>query len=137
MAFCCRTAVKTATVVVVCGRYREGGERDRRAEGPGPAPGVRNAAGCSGRRFGPEIDLSRVGVDLYWNVDLRTAFEMREDPAPGIDVGQSSDDLAELRALLRRPADDVPVLWHDLQHLAGALRLLAYLDLPSSGADES
>ncbi|MGW3605557.1 hypothetical protein [Micromonospora sp. NPDC005161] len=86
-------------------------------------------------RFGPEIDLSDVGVDAYWNVDLRTAFEVRE--APAIDVGQSSDDIAELRALLRRPADDVPVLWHDLQHLAGALRLLAYLDLPATEADGS
>ncbi|WP_247663323.1 hypothetical protein [Micromonospora sp. U21] len=88
-------------------------------------------------RFGPEIGLSDVGVDAYWNVDLRTSFEVSADPAPGIDVGQSSDDIAELRALLRRAADDVPVLWHDLQHLAGALRLLAYLDLPVTGADES
>ncbi|MFC3505329.1 hypothetical protein ACFOOK_30810 [Micromonospora krabiensis] len=82
-------------------------------------------------RFGAEIDLSGVGVDHYWNVDLRSAFEMAEDPAVGIDVGQSSDDVAELHALLRRPADDVPVVWHDLQHLAGVLRLLAYLDLPA------
>ncbi|MCO1598540.1 hypothetical protein M8C17_25665 [Micromonospora sp. RHAY321] len=89
------------------------------------------------QRFGPDIELSGVGVDAYWDVDLRTAFELREDPAPGIDVGQSGDDIAELNALLRRPTDDVPVLWHDLQHLAGALRLLAYLDLPASGAGES
>ncbi|MGC1213029.1 MAG: hypothetical protein WA890_17400 [Micromonospora sp.] len=61
-------------------------------------------------RFGAEIDLSGVGVDLYWNVDLRAAFELRDDPAPGIDVGQSSDDIAELRALLGRPVGDVPVL---------------------------
>ncbi|MER7588931.1 hypothetical protein ABTW72_15495 [Micromonospora sp. NPDC127501] len=88
-------------------------------------------------RFGAEIDLSRVGVDLYWNVDLGTAFESRDVPKSGIDVGQSSDDVAELQALLRRPADDVPVLWHDLQHLAGVLRLLAYLDLPAVSAGES
>ncbi|MFC4021999.1 hypothetical protein ACFOW4_29245 [Micromonospora sp. GCM10011542] len=87
-------------------------------------------------RFGAEIDLSRVGVDPYWNVDLRAAFEVGNDPAAGIDVGQTSDDLAELRALLRRPADDPPVLWHDLQHLAGVMRLLAYLDLPGIGADQ-
>ncbi|WBB70130.1 hypothetical protein [Micromonospora sp. WMMD812] len=88
-------------------------------------------------RFGAEIDLSGVGIDLYWNVDVRTAFELRDDPAPGIDVGQSSDDIAELRSFLGRPAGDVPVLWHDLQHLAGVLRLLAYLDMPVSGAEES
>jgi hypothetical protein len=87
-------------------------------------------------RFGGEIDLSRVGVDLYWNVDLRTAFEIGDDPAAGIDVGQASDDVAEVRALLRRSVDDVPVLWHDLQHLAGVIRLLAYLDLPGIGADQ-
>ena len=56
-------------------------------------------------RFGAEIDLSGVGVDLYWNVDLETAFELREVPESGIDVGQSSDDVAELHVLLRRPAD--------------------------------
>lgn len=88
-------------------------------------------------RFGPEIDLSGLDVDHYWNMDLRSAFSIREDPASGIDVGQSSDDVAELRALLRRPVDEGPLLWHDLQHLAGVLRLLAYLDLPAAGADES
>ncbi|WBB71993.1 hypothetical protein O7602_19905 [Micromonospora sp. WMMD1128] len=87
-------------------------------------------------RFGTEIDLSRVGVDFYWNVDLRTAFEIGSDPVAGIDVGQTSDDLAELHALLRQPADGPPVLWHDLQHLAGVMRLLAYLDLPDVGADQ-
>ncbi|MEU5564438.1 hypothetical protein ABZ750_14540 [Micromonospora musae] len=88
-------------------------------------------------RFGAEIDLSGLGVDYYWNVGLQSAFELADDPAPGIDVGQSSDDVAELRALLGRPADDPPVLWHDLQHLAGVLRLLAYLDLPGVSAGDS
>lgn len=87
-------------------------------------------------RFGSEIDLSVLDVDQYWNVDLPSAFNLREDPASGTDVGQSSDDVAELRDLLRGPADDEPVLWHDLQHLAGVLRLLAYLDLPAVEADE-
>nr|WTA69440.1 hypothetical protein OHB51_09940 [Micromonospora sp. NBC_00855] len=45
--------------------------------------------------------------------------------------------MAELHALLRRPADHVPVLWHDLQRLAGVLRLLAYLDLPGVDTSES
>ncbi|MEU1240840.1 hypothetical protein ABZ388_10790 [Micromonospora parva] len=88
-------------------------------------------------RFGAEIDLSRVDIDLYWNVDLGTAFDLGDVPESGLDVGQISDDVAELHALLRRPADDVPVLWHDLQHLAGVLRLLAYLDLPAVNAGES
>ncbi|MCX5117895.1 hypothetical protein OG992_11940 [Micromonospora sp. NBC_00362] len=88
-------------------------------------------------RFGAEIDLASVGVDLYWNVDLETAFDLRDVPGSGIDVGQCGDDVAELHALLRRPADPVPTLWHDLQHLAGVLRLLAYLDLPGVNASES
>ncbi|WP_240033001.1 hypothetical protein [Micromonospora globbae] len=53
------------------------------------------------KRFGAEVDLSGLGVDHYWNVDLRSAFELAHDPAAAIDVGQSSDDVAELRALLR------------------------------------
>lgn len=89
------------------------------------------------RRFGAAIDLSGLGVDHYWNVDVRSAFELADDSAAAIDVGQSSDNVAELHALLRRPADDVPVLWHDLQHLAGVLRLLAYLDLPAASAGDS
>ncbi|MEU8219898.1 hypothetical protein AB0C47_29495 [Micromonospora taraxaci] len=88
-------------------------------------------------QFGAEIDLGRIDVDFYWNIDLRSAFDLYGAPEAGIDLGQSSDDVAELRALLRRPADDVLVLWHDLQHLAGVLRLLAYLDLPTVNADES
>ncbi|WP_247663906.1 hypothetical protein [Micromonospora sp. U21] len=97
---------------------------------------MRNAAGRSGGavRRGDRSVGRRVG--LYRNVDLATAFELRDDPASGIDVGQSSDDIAELRALLGRPANDVPVLWHDLQHLAGVLRLLAYLDLPAVSAGD-
>ncbi|SCF27598.1 hypothetical protein [Micromonospora chokoriensis] len=52
--------------------------------------------------------------------------------------GKLLDVVAELHALLRPSADDdVLVLWHDLQHLAGVLRLLAYLDLPTVDVDES
>ncbi|GAB4101631.1 hypothetical protein GCM10028790_06490 [Micromonospora taraxaci] len=88
-------------------------------------------------QFGGEIDLERIDVDFYWSIDLRSAFDLYGAPEAGIDLGQSSDDVAELHALLRRPADDVLVLWHDLQHLAGVLRLLAYLDLPKPGGAET
>jgi len=81
-------------------------------------------------RFGGQISLSEPGVDYYWNVDLRAAFDMVNQPEQHIDSGQSSDDLAELTDMLSRGPDDVLPLWHDLQHLAGLLRLLAYLDLP-------
>ncbi|WP_430501546.1 hypothetical protein ACQRWP_08255 [Micromonospora trifolii] len=84
-------------------------------------------------RFGPQIQLSQLSVDYYWNVDLRAAFAMVPRPELEIDCGQSSDDLAELSSLLQRDPEDVVSLWHDLAHMSGLLRLLAYLDLPDSG----
>jgi hypothetical protein len=51
-------------------------------------------------------------------------------PAPSdLDCGQTSDDAAEVAALLR--GESPVVLWHDLEHIAGLLQLLARLDLPS------
>lgn len=80
-------------------------------------------------RFGARIPLSQLDVDYYWNVDLSSAFGMVQRPESAIGCGQSSDDLAELRGLLQRDPDDVVSLWHDLSHVSGLLRLLAYLDL--------
>ncbi|SIM86592.1 hypothetical protein SAMN04489832_2606 [Micromonospora cremea] len=84
-------------------------------------------------RFGPQIQLSQLGVDHYWNVDLRAAFGMVQRPELEIDCGQSSDDLAELASFLQRDAEGVVSLWHDIPHVSGLLRLLAYLDLPDTG----
>ncbi|NIL58055.1 hypothetical protein [Salinispora arenicola] len=84
-------------------------------------------------RFGPQIQPLQLGVDYYWNVDLRAAFAMVPRPELEIDCGQSSDDLAELSSLLQRDPEDVVSLWHDIPHVSGLLRLLAYLDLPDSG----
>lgn len=84
-------------------------------------------------QFGPQIDLSQLPVDYYWNVDLRAAFTMVPEPERAIDCGQTSDDLAELSGLLQRDPQDVVSLWHDLSHVNGLLRLLAYLDLPDTG----
>ncbi|MGC5290767.1 hypothetical protein [Micromonospora sp. DT231] len=84
-------------------------------------------------RYGPEIQLSQLDVDYYWNVDLRAAYTMAAQPELAIDCGQSSDDLAELSGLLQRDPEDVVSLWHDIGHLSGLLRLLAYLDLPDTG----
>ncbi|BDH06826.1 hypothetical protein [Streptomyces seoulensis] len=82
------------------------------------------------RRFGVEVDLSRVSADYYWSLDPATAFDMSETPTAPLGCGQVSDDVAEIAALVRRGPEDVIPLWHDLDHLAGVLRLLAYLDLP-------
>ncbi|MEU9136266.1 hypothetical protein AB0D33_09910 [Streptomyces sp. NPDC048404] len=81
------------------------------------------------RRFGDEVDLSESPVDHYWSLDLAAAFDMSETPAQ-LGCGQVRDDVAEIAALVRRASEDVIALWHDLDHLAGVLRLLAHLDLP-------
>lgn len=82
------------------------------------------------RRFGPEIDLQ---VDHYWEIDLRAAYELADDPAGEIVAGQVSDDLGELHDLTNRPEEEGVILWHDLDHLSGILRALAFQDLPGQG----
>ncbi|MEU4495474.1 hypothetical protein AB0F96_18975 [Streptomyces sp. NPDC023998] len=82
------------------------------------------------RRFGDQVDLTEVPVDLYWSVDLAAAFDMSRAPAAQLGCGQVSDDVAEIVALVQRDPEDVTALWHDLDHLAGVIRLLAHLDLP-------
>ncbi|WP_328673248.1 hypothetical protein [Streptomyces sp. NBC_00328] len=82
------------------------------------------------RRFGHEVDLSELPVDYYWSLDLAAAFDMSQTPTAQLDCGQVSDDVTEIGALVRRAPEDVIALWHDLDHLAGVLRLLAHLDLP-------
>jgi hypothetical protein len=83
-------------------------------------------------RFGDSIDLTGTDIDYYWNIDLRASFDMASTPERAIDVGQLSDDAAEVRLLLDRANDQAAVLWHDLQHLLGMLRLLAYLDIAAT-----
>ncbi|MER5891802.1 hypothetical protein [Streptomyces sp. NPDC001876] len=82
------------------------------------------------RRFGHEVDLSKLPVDYYWSLDLASAFDLTKTPTAELDCGQVSDDVTEIGALVRRAPEDVIALWHDLDHLAGVLRLLAHLDLP-------
>ncbi|MCX4915319.1 hypothetical protein [Streptomyces sp. NBC_00687] len=81
------------------------------------------------RRFGDELNLSELPVDYYWTLDLAAAFDMSQTPAQ-LGCGQAGDDAAEIGALVRRAPGDVVALWHDLDHLASVLRLLAHLDLP-------
>jgi hypothetical protein len=64
-----------------------------------------------------------------WNLDLRAALSSAEEPANAIDAGSLEDDLHEVTNLLARSADDV-VVWHDVSHVCGLLRYLAYRDLP-------
>jgi hypothetical protein len=80
-------------------------------------------------RFGAELNLDAAPVMLgeYWDFDPRTSYALKDNPEAG--VGSVSDDLDEVRDLLQRPEDE-SYLWHDLDHLCGLLRMLAYLDLP-------
>lgn len=80
-------------------------------------------------KFGSELDLDAapVPLDLYWQVSARSAYQMAEDPEHL--AGSLTDDLEEVQDLIQRPLDET-YLWHDLEHLCGLLRMLAFLDLP-------
>jgi hypothetical protein len=52
------------------------------------------------------------------------------DPCPPPDAGVVSDDLEEIVHALSDEDLDLQ-LWHALDHLAGVIRLLAYLELPA------
>lgn len=82
------------------------------------------------RRHGSRIDLSSLAVDYYWDLPLRAAFDMVNDPAPRVGAGQVSDDLSELHHLLDRSTNEGMILWHDVAHLCGLLRAMAFADLP-------
>jgi hypothetical protein len=45
-------------------------------------------------------------------------------------LGSLDDDLEESRLILNRAEDEPIYLWHDIEHISGLLRLIAYLDLP-------
>jgi hypothetical protein len=81
------------------------------------------------RRCGGEIDL---GAEHYWQIELRAAFDLIDDPGAEIVSGQLSEDLAELAVLLARPDGEI-VQWHDLEHLTAILRALAWRDVPGRG----
>lgn len=76
--------------------------------------------------------LTSENVDHYGAVDLAAAFALTARPAEFLGCGQTTDDLAEMTAMLIRPEDIV--LWHDLDHLAGLLRCVAY---PSHSASQT
>lgn len=80
-------------------------------------------------QFGATVDLR---TDGYWTLDLARSFDLHAEQGGGLTVGQLSDDVQELRELLRRP-DDL-TLWHDLSHVVGILRRIAALDLPWQAA---
>lgn len=89
------------------------------------------------RRFGDRIDLQALPVDHYWTVGLAAAFAMGEVTDMEIGCGQATDDVKEVAALAKPGQGELVALWHGLDHLAGAIRLLAFMDLPRSGTERT
>jgi len=75
------------------------------------------------QKYGPVLLLSE---DYYWNVPVGEAASL--EAPPELDLGSASDDLEALSEVLSRPSAELPVLWHDLEHLAGLLRSIARID---------
>ncbi|HUB41090.1 MAG TPA: hypothetical protein VMA72_19790 [Streptosporangiaceae bacterium] len=80
--------------------------------------------------------LVSIYADHYWLVELRAAFgadyhEPRQQPGY-LGVGQISDDIASVTEVAQglQDPESWPILWHDLEHVTGLLRALAWMDLP-------
>lgn len=84
-------------------------------------------------RFGARVSID---ADHYWLVELRAAFSADlHEPGqqPGdLGVGQISDDIASVTEVVQGLEDPEgwPILWHDLEHVTGLPRALAWMDLP-------
>lgn len=83
-------------------------------------------------RLGPRVT---VDADHYWLVELGAAFSAdlhaTGEQVGELGVGQISDDIdsvAEVVDALEDP-EEWPILWHDLEHVTGLLRALAWTDL--------
>ncbi|MFG1884445.1 hypothetical protein, partial [Micromonospora sp. NPDC049102] len=85
-------------------------------------------------RFGPEIQLSQLDVDHYWNMDLGAAFRMVQQPELEIDCGQSSDDVAELAVAAQADGPiapvDVPMVVAAAEHRVGQAGVAAVGPVP-------
>lgn len=76
------------------------------------------------QRSGAMIALN---IDTYWLLETSDMFSLDSVPAPN--MGDLSDDIDELIAMVSRPDDEL-VPWHDLKHLIGLLEAVAHQDLP-------
>jgi hypothetical protein len=82
------------------------------------------------RRHGPTVDLD---TDHYWTIGPADAFRFDAADGPEPTVGQLTDDVQSMRAMLEATRDGPAVVWHDLAHVVGILNRLAALDLPRPG----
>ncbi len=79
-------------------------------------------------RFGSSVAVDHSFPADYWKVDLAVAYSLA--PSPEIVAGEFREDLEEVIGLASEGAASTS-LWHDLDHLAGLLRGLAFMDLPT------
>lgn len=88
--------------------------------------------------FGSTVTLCErtFEADHYWDLELGAAFRLVDHPELHIVAGQTSDDVEEVRDVVEREGGEV-FLWHDLDHLAGVLRRIAFLDVPVQGNPRS
>ncbi len=63
----------------------------------------------------------------YWKVQLEAAYSLAASPE--IVVGEFREDVDEVIGLTTDPVSSMS-LWHDLDHLSGLFRGLAFMDLP-------
>jgi hypothetical protein len=78
-------------------------------------------------QFGPDLQFPE---DFYWNVPFGEATEINDNPKP--DMGSVMDDTQSVREFLSEDGSEFVSIWHEADHLAGVLRAIARLDLPSS-----
>ncbi len=78
-------------------------------------------------QFGPEL---RFAEAFYWNVPFGEATKIYDSPKP--DMGSAVDDAESVREFLARDGSEPVSIWHEADHLAGILRAIARLDLPSA-----
>jgi len=81
------------------------------------------------RRFGTEVNFSSTAwpIGVYRSVPLDDAYSAVARPE--VVTGDLGSDVEELRRILEHRTEGVS-LWHDLDHLSGILRAIAYLNLP-------
>ncbi len=79
------------------------------------------------RTHGEVIELRG---NYYWELGAEAAFLSHEAPT-ATDVCDLEDDVTSTLELLNRPTDEIVVVWHDLSHLIGILRIIAAMDLPT------
>ena len=76
---------------------------------------------------GTELEVGDLPLGFYWEIDLRSSFAMVDSPS--VVTSDFVDDVESTEELLTRGPTEV-YLWHDLGHLSGVFRGLAFLNLP-------